>query len=133
MATRCLGRARLTIGAALPLLFNFLRAVDLASFRAGDFAVADFLVARDLAAAREAGLLDFFLTDCFLAIPALPVRANGEANTRGGRRHCERSEAIQNLRTPLWIASSLALLATTWGDQLNAAGTHRRRREARRA
>src|SRR5581483_11227671 len=108
MATRCLGRARLTIGAALPLLFNFLRAVDLASFRAGDFAVADFLVARDLAAAREAGLLDFFLTDCFLAIPALPVRANGEANTRGGRRHCERSEAMEFAHTTLdcFVASA---------------------------
>ena len=59
----------MTTGAVLPLLFSFRRAVALAvSFRDGDFFCADCLAAaRDLAA-REAGLLDFFLTDCFLAI-----------------------------------------------------------------
>src|ERR1700722_10452781 len=69
MAMRCLGRARFTGAAALPLLFSFLRAVDLAAaLRAGDF-----FCAAVLAAARAVGLLDFRL-GFFLAIDVLPFR-----------------------------------------------------------
>src|SRR5271156_5040371 len=83
MATRCFGRARLTIAAALPLLLSLRRAVGLAAtaLRADDFFCAAFLVAvRDLAAAREAG---FFVL--LLAIPALPY-LEGKANTKRPRR-----------------------------------------------
>src|ERR1700722_10070902 len=94
MATCCFGRARLAGAAALPLLFNFRRAFDLAAaFRVDDFFRADvFAAVRDLAAARAAGFLDFFL-----AIPALPVLSN-KASTHKTFRHCEQSEAIQSYR-----------------------------------
>src|SRR6185312_4710417 len=68
MATRCLGRVRLTGAAAVPLLFSLRRAVDFpAALPAGDFFCAAFLVA-----ARDAGLFDFFLA----MMPSLMLRPN---------------------------------------------------------
>src|SRR5438105_4611256 len=47
-------------------------------------------------------------------VPAIVIPGRCEANPKWDHRHCERSEAIQNLSAEaVWIASSLALLAMT--------------------